>query len=88
MSFLLITTGFFSGLDIKIYLGIGMLFYGIGYFLYHDIIFHGRIQIKYRPSNRYLKRVLNAHADHHQKSDASSGVSFGFFLVSKKYELS
>lgn len=85
ISFLLIVIGIFSGLNFKFFLGIGMLFYGIGYFLYHDIVFHGRIQIKYQPKNHYLKRVLNAHTLHHQKSTADSGVSFGFFFVTKKY---
>jgi beta-carotene 3-hydroxylase len=87
ISFLLIVTGIFSGFDFKFFLGIGMLFYGIGYFLYHDIVFHGRIQIRYEPNNRYLRRVLNAHAQHHQKSTANSGVSFGFFFVGKEYDV-
>jgi len=87
ISFLLIVTGVFSGFDFKFFVGIGMLVYGMGYFLYHDIIFHGRIKIKYYPTNQYLKRVLNAHAQHHQQSSANSGISFGFFAVGKKYDV-
>jgi beta-carotene 3-hydroxylase len=86
ISFLLIVTGIFSGFDFKFFMGIGMLIYGIGYFLYHDIVFHHRIKTKYIPKNRYLKRVLRAHGQHHMKSTESTGVSFGFFFVGKKYD--
>jgi beta-carotene 3-hydroxylase len=63
--------------------GIGIMFYGIGYFLVHDIFFHKRIKIKYRPKSAYMKRVLDAHALHHQKSTAHTGVNFGFLYASR-----
>ena len=87
LSFILIFTGFFGGFDIRFPIGIGVACYGIGYFLVHDIFFHHRIKIKYRPKNKYLKRVLNAHAVHHQKSKAYQGICFGFLYASKKYEI-
>jgi beta-carotene 3-hydroxylase len=87
LSFLLILTGYLAGFDIRFPIGIGVMFYGIGYFLVHDIFFHRRIKIKYRPKSQYIKRVLNAHAEHHQKSTAHDGVCFGFLYASKKYEV-
>jgi beta-carotene 3-hydroxylase len=86
-SFLLILTGFLSGFDIKFPIGIGVMFYGLGYFLVHDTFFHKRIKIKFRPKSKYIKRILNAHAVHHQKSKAHEGVCFGFLYASKKYEV-
>ena len=87
LSFLLIFTGFFGGLDIRLFLGVGVAMYGIGYFLVHDIFFHHRIKIKFRPKSKYLKRVLHAHAIHHQKSTAHQGVCFGFLFASRQYNV-
>ena len=87
LSFIFILTGFFSNLDIRLPVGIGIACYGIGYFLVHDIFFHRRIKIRYRPKSSYMKRVLNAHAIHHQKSKAHHGICFGFLYANKKYNL-
>jgi beta-carotene 3-hydroxylase len=87
ISFLFIFTGFLDGYDIKFAFGIGIMMYGLGYFLVHDIFFHHRIKIKYRPKSKYMKRVLNAHAVHHQKSKAHEGICFGFLYASKKYKV-
>src|SRR4030042_2099241 len=81
LSFLLILTGFLSGFDIKFPIGIGVMFYGLGYFLVHDIFFHKRIKIKFRPKSKYIKRILNAHAIHHQKSKTHEGICFGFLYA-------
>ena len=87
LSFILILSGFLGGFDIRLPLGIGVACYGIGYFLVHDTFFHKRIKIKYRPKSKYMKRVLNAHAVHHQKSKAHEGICYGFLYASKKYAL-
>jgi beta-carotene 3-hydroxylase len=85
LSFILILFGFFGGFDIRLFLGVGVAMYGIGYFFVHDIFFHRRVKIKYRPKSRYIKRVLHAHSVHHQKSKAHEGICFGFLYASKKY---
>ncbi len=85
LSFSLILTGYLGDLDIRLPLGIGVMLYGLGYFLVHDTFFHRRIKIKYRPKSAYMKRVLHAHSVHHQKSTAHKGVCFGFLYASKKY---
>lgn len=85
LSFLLIVTGLFGGNYLQLSIGIGVAMYGIGYFLVHDTFFHYRIKIKYKPKSKYMKRVLNAHRVHHQKSSAHEGICFGFLWASKKY---
>jgi len=87
VSFLLIVTGFFGGDYLMLSFGIGVAMYGIGYFLVHDTFFHHRIKIRYRPKSKYIKRVLNAHRIHHQKSTEHQGVCFGFLWASKTYEV-
>ncbi len=84
ISFFFILTGILSGFDLKFAVGIGITLYGIGYFLVHDVFFHRRIRIKYRPKSNYMQRVLKAHAIHHQKSTSKTGVNFGFLYASKK----
>jgi len=87
LSFSLILMGFLGGFDIRLPIGIGVAFYGIGYFLVHDTFFHRRIKIKYRPKSNYMKRVLYAHRVHHQKSKPHEGICFGFLYASKKYDV-
>jgi len=87
ISFLLIFTGFLDGYDIKFPFGIGVMMYGIGYFLVHDTFFHKRLKLKYRPKSKYIKRILNAHSVHHQKSKSHEGICFGFLYASKKYDV-
>jgi beta-carotene 3-hydroxylase len=86
VSFMLILTGFLQNVIILLVLGIGIMIYGLGYFLVHDIFFHRRIKIRYRPKSTYIRRVLNAHAVHHQKSTAHTGICFGFLYAQKRYE--
>ena len=85
LSFILILTGFLQEMIILLVLGIGIMIYGLGYFLVHDIFFHRRIKIRYHPKSPYIQRVLNAHAVHHQKSTAHTGLCFGFLYAHKKY---
>lgn len=87
ISFLFILTGILSGLDLKLAVGIGIMLYGLGYFLVHDVFFHKRLKINYRPKSNYLERILNAHGVHHAKSTPKTGVSFGFLYASKKYSV-
>jgi beta-carotene 3-hydroxylase len=87
VSFLFILTGVLSGFDIRVAIGVGIMLYGVAYFLVHDVFFHRRIKIPYRPKHQYIKRILNAHAVHHQASTPDSGVCFGFLYASKEYAL-
>jgi len=84
ISFLFILTGILSGFDIKLAIGIGIMFYGIGYFLVHDVFFHKRVKIGYHPKSKYIKRILNAHGIHHAKSTPKTGVNFGFLYASRQ----
>ena len=76
ISFLFILTGILSGLDLKLAVGIGIMLYGLGYFLVHDVFFHKRLKINYRPKSSYLERILNAHGVHHAKSTPKNWRQF------------
>ncbi|MGK7389725.1 MAG: beta-carotene hydroxylase [Candidatus Cyclobacteriaceae bacterium M2_1C_046] len=65
---------------------IGILCYGIFYFVFHDVIVHRRIKIRFKSKNKYLKRIINAHYVHHKKHTKEDGEAFGFLYAPKKYE--
>ncbi|MFB0545422.1 MAG: sterol desaturase family protein [Anaerolineae bacterium] len=68
-------------------LGLGMALYGAGYVLFHDIVFHHRFRaIRIKPRSRYLRRIVRAHAAHHQNSGRRNGVSFGFLYAGRQYD--
>jgi beta-carotene 3-hydroxylase len=68
--------------------GIGVTLYGVCYFLFHDVMFHRRIRfLKLKPWTKYLRRIINAHATHHQKFYQQQAVAFGFLFASSKYDV-
>lgn len=67
--------------------GLGMALYGVGYVLFHDVMFHRRIlAIRIRARPRYLQRIVRAHSAHHKVSDRTNGVAFGFLYAGKEYD--
>ncbi len=69
-----------------LYIGIGILCYGIFYFIFHDIIVHRRIKIPFKAKSKYMKRIMRAHYVHHEKHTKEDAEAFGFLYAPKKYE--
>lgn len=67
-------------------MGIGVTIYGIFYFVFHDIIVHRRIKIKFSTKNRYLQRITRAHYIHHKVHEREGAEAFGFLYAPRKYE--
>jgi beta-carotene 3-hydroxylase len=67
-------------------IALGVLCYGVFYFVFHDVIVHQRI--KWRPlrQSKYLKRMIHAHYVHHSKHSKRNCEAFGFLYAPKKYE--
>ena len=79
-------------------IGFGIMAYGIGYFLVHDVIIHQTVQMDEmagiilegfkwftRSNNTYVRAIRWAHKMHHKHLDRHEGESFGMLLVHKKY---
>lgn len=66
--------------------GAGMTFYGICYFIFHDVVVHNRFHNKIIFHNKYMKRITRAHKMHHKHLNKEDGEAFGFLYSSKKYE--
>jgi len=68
------------------WIGWGITLYGILYFYLHDVIIHRRIKVKYRFSNKYIRRLIRAHKIHHKHLQREKSEAFGFLYASKKYD--
>ncbi|MGI9416022.1 MAG: sterol desaturase family protein [Hyphomicrobiales bacterium] len=58
--------------------GLGMVGYGVIYFLIHDVLVHRRVHHIFVPRSGYLRRVYQAHRLHHALETKEGAVSFGF----------
>ena len=88
VSALSIVAGFLRGVMPLASAGFGIALYGVGYVLFHDIMFHRRIPgVRIRARGRYLKRIVRAHKVHHQTSNRKEGgTAFGFLYAGPEYE--
>ena len=84
-SILLFYFGLEPILNFKFFIGLGILIYGIAYFLVHDVLIHQRFPWFKRTNNRYLKGLRKAHKIHHKHLGKEDGECFGMLNVPKKY---
>lgn len=88
VSFLLIYFGLKNGWLPMASAGFGVALYGVGYVMFHDIMFHKRVKrLKFRPKSRYFARIINAHRTHHSTVTKENAISFSFLWAPKKYDV-
>jgi len=76
---------FFLNFDWRFFAGIGILLYGVSYFLIHDVLIHQRFDWFSRTDNVYFRAIRKAHKVHHKHLDKEDGECFGMLYVPKKY---
>jgi beta-carotene 3-hydroxylase len=84
-SILLFYFGIEPQLNYLFFIGLGILLYGLAYFIVHDIIIHQRIKIFTRTNIAYLKGLRKAHKIHHKNMGKEKSECFGMLNVPKKY---
>ena len=67
-----------------IFIGLGILLYGIAYMLVHDFFIHRRIKIFGKPNNKYIKGILLAHRKHHVNLGKYNCEYFGMLFIPPK----
>jgi beta-carotene 3-hydroxylase len=83
-SFLLIYNGLLYGLSLMAASGFGVALYGLGYVLFHEVMFHKRVPWLTLPAKgAYLKRIVDAHRGHHMVATREGGRNFGFLWARK-----
>ena len=63
------------------WVSIGLVLYGVLYFMVHDGLVHQRWPFRVVPKNPYLKRLVQAHRLHHAVEGREDCVSFGFLYA-------
>lgn len=84
-SILLLYFGISPTINYLFFIGLGILFYGIAYFLVHDVLIHQRFKWFKNIKNKYLLALRKAHKIHHKNMGKEDGECFGMLLVPKKY---
>ncbi len=84
-SCLLIVFGSMGAFDFRFFIGIGILLYGLSYFLIHDVLIHQRFDWFSRTDNVYFRAIRKAHKVHHKHLNKEHGECFGMLYVPKKY---
>jgi beta-carotene 3-hydroxylase len=72
-------------INYKFFIALGVLLYGIAYFLIHDVLIHRRFKWFDKTKNRYLLGLRKAHKVHHKKMGKEDGECFGLLNVPKKF---
>jgi len=67
------------------FIGLGILFYGIAYFLIHDVLIHQRFKWFKRTKSKYFKALRKAHKVHHKNMGKEDSQCFGMLYVPFKY---
>ncbi len=66
-------------------IGLGILLYGIAYFLVHDIFIHQRTRWFRNSNHWYFRALRKAHKVHHKHLGKEEGECFGMLFVPIKY---
>ncbi|MDN3493332.1 sterol desaturase family protein [Winogradskyella bathintestinalis] len=66
-------------------IGLGILFYGMAYFVVHDIFIHQRFKWLRNIDNKYARGLRRAHKMHHKHLGKEDGENFGMLIVPFKY---
>ena len=84
-SILLMYFGAQAGFDFRFFIGLGILFYGLAYFLVHDVLIHRRFKWFDNVTIPYFKALRKAHKVHHKHLGKEDGECFGMLYVPMKY---
>ena len=71
--------------NFKFFIALGILLYGLTYFIVHDVLIHQRFKWFKHTKNSYLLGLRKAHKIHHKHLGKEDGECFGMLYVPKKY---
>jgi len=71
--------------DYGLAVGLGILAYGLTYFLVHDVFIHQRLKWFRNANSRYAKALRRAHKMHHKHLGKDHGECYGMLLFPLKY---
>ena len=86
-SWLGIMLGLMYRYDAFVWMGFGIMAYGLAYFLIHDVFIHRRFKWIREINTPYFLAIRRAHKMHHKHLDKEDGECFGLLIVPMKYYL-
>ncbi len=75
----------YEGVWYTLPIGLGILLYGMTYFLVHDIFIHQRFKWLRNIDNKYARGLRRAHKIHHKHLGKEDSENFGMLVVPFKY---
>ena len=85
-SMVLFFIGAYRGLHTPwLWIGLGILVYGIAYFLVHEVFIHQRIKALRKADTAYFLGLRRAHKVHHKRIEKEGCECFGMLWVPLKY---
>lgn len=68
-------------------IAIGITLYGVAYFVFHEIVFHRRLNIRWikKWNGLYIRALRRAHANHHKHLSYENGECFGLLVFPLKF---
>lgn len=84
-SIVLFYYGVQGGMNYLFFIGLGITFYGLCYFMIHDVLIHQRFKWFKHTNNKYLIGLRKAHKVHHKHLGKEHGECFGMLFVPFKY---
>ncbi|MDR7211413.1 sterol desaturase family protein [Flavobacterium piscis] len=84
-SIMLFYFGVQDGFNYLFFVACGITFYGICYFMIHDVLIHQRFKWFKNTKNKYLLGLRKAHKIHHKHLGKEHGECFGMLFVPFKY---
>lgn len=72
-------------INYRLFIGLGILLYGLAYFMVHDVIIHRRFKWFDTIKSPYIKGLRKAHKVHHKNLNKEDGECFGMLYVPWKY---
>lgn len=84
-SWLCIMFGMMAGGDARMWIGFGILAYGLAYTLVHEWVIHRRFPSAPRWDHWYVRAIRRAHQVHHSRLTKDGCESFGMLLVAPRY---
>ena len=67
------------------FVGIGIVLYGLAYFIIHEIIIHRRLPPPSKTKSKYIIAIRKAHKIHHKNRNKDHCINFGMLVVPWKY---
>lgn len=65
-------------------IGYGIMFYGLAYFLVHEVVIHRRWKFLSAPNNTYFRWVVEAHRKHHSRRHRKGCKNFGMLFLNQR----